>query len=249
MEHMCRRAASRFVALIAIVLSALPAFAQTDHFKCYNATELTLEQPTLVTLSDQFVAGDEVQVVNAVWFCNPVAKAFRGQTTPVTEPQNHLTLYPFAIKETAPARRVTISNQFGEQVINVTAPRLLAVPTQKGTVPLTGTISHFKCYEAEGPALNVSVGLDDQFPGTETVRLLAPRFFCNPAVKTVGRVTTPIVPGEAHLACYKLTPSEQPAVDFVNIVNQFDRDTLKIEPSQFLCAPSRKLLCDGNPCP
>jgi hypothetical protein len=93
------------------------------------------------------------------------------------------------------------------------------------------------------------VTLDDQFPGTEAARLLAPRFFCNPTAKTVGTVTTPIVPGEAHLACYKLTPSSQPLDDFVDISNQFDTDTLKIEPSQFVCAPSEKLLCDGGPCP
>jgi hypothetical protein len=233
------------------VFSALPAFAQTDHFKCYNATELTLEQPTLVTLSDQFdVAADEVQITNAVWFCNPVAKTFGGTTTPITEPANHLTLYPFAIKETAPARRLTISNQFGEQVINVTAPRVLAVPTEKDGVPAVSPISHFKCYEAEGPALNAPVTLADQFPGTEVARLLAPRFWCNPAVKTFGGVLTPIDPLEKHLACYKLTPSNQPADDFVNIENQFDTDDiLKIEPSQFVCAPSEKLLCNGNPCP
>jgi hypothetical protein len=127
-------------------------------------------------------------------------------------------------------------------VINVTAPRVLAVPTEKEGVPFVFPISHFKCYEAEGPARQAPVTLDDQFPGTEVARLLAPRFWCNPAAKTVGGVLTAIDPLEKHLACYKLTPSNQPADDFVDIENQFDTDTLKIEPSS-LSALLRRSYC------
>jgi hypothetical protein len=244
--YMYRRiAGSLFVGLIAaaMILSASPAFAQPlDHFKCYNTTESTLERPFLVTLDDQFVTGDVVQVVNAVWFCNPVQKTSQGVTTPILEPANHLTLYPFAIKETAPRRRVTIDNQFGLQTINVTAPRLLAVPTEKNGDPMVDPINHFKCYEATGPALNAPVTLVDQFH-TEQARLLAPRYFCNPTAKTFNGVTEPIVDGPPldHLACYKLTPSDQPPVDFVQVDNQFDSEIFKIEPSQFVCVPSDKL--------
>jgi hypothetical protein len=242
MGHMYRRSAAlAFLIAAAVVLSAPSAFAQapTDHFKCYNATEGTLEPPIVATLDDQFVTGDEVQVLNAVWFCNPVQKTVGTGVTPITEPLNHLTLYPISVKETAPARRVLISNQFGDQTITVTAPRLLAVPTEKNDEGEPDNISHFKCYEAEGPALNAPVVLQDQFD-MERVRLLAPRFLCNPATKTVGGVTTAPELDEQHLACYTLNPSARPPRDFVDIENQFETDVLQIEASNFVCVPSGK---------
>jgi hypothetical protein len=47
-------------------------------FRAGSHLELTLEQPTLVTLSDQFVAADEVQITNAVWFLQFSSKDVSG---------------------------------------------------------------------------------------------------------------------------------------------------------------------------
>src|SRR6266511_3355466 len=244
----------------ALVFSAPPALAQgpspTDHFKCYGATEATLEQPTTVTLTDQFGVEPDVMVENARWFCNPVTKIHGGVMTPITEFENHLTLYPISNTNPEPtlstnpdpARLVTISSQFGIQDLVVTAPRLLAIPTTKVPFPPFRDISYFKCYKARSPALNEPVTLRDQFGIEEGVRVLAATFFCNPAVKIVEGVPTFPEPLEAHLACYKITPSEQPPVESVNIFNQFEPrgDTLTIGPSQYLCVPSEKLLV-GTP--
>jgi hypothetical protein len=229
------------VSALVIFPTSLALAQGTDHFKCYVATELTLDQPIPVSLEDQFAVRPDVQILNAVWFCNPVAKTVDGVTTDILEPENHLTLYPFSIKSPEPRRLVTVRNQFGTQELVLTAPRLLAVPTQKAPLGPTHDISHFECYEARDASLGQAVSLEDQFH-TEDGRVLSATYFCNPVTKTRDDVVTPPEPDEEHLTCYKVTPSEQPPADFVDISNQFDtEDTLMINPSQYLCVPSEKL--------
>lgn len=248
MKHAVPRIAPAVLFVAAfLVLAAPAAHAQllggTDHFECYNAEEATLEPPIEATLEDQFGERPGVQVLNTVWFCNPAAKTVDEDVTPIGEEQNHLALCTISRQSPEPRRIVTIDNQFGTQVLNVTAPRLLAVPTQKAPLGPTAGISHFLCYEATGRALNIEATLEDQFEDEEPdgVQVLAPRFFCNPASKTIDEVTSPIEADEDHLACYKISPSRQPSVDFVDIGNQLDEDdTLQIGPSQFLCVPSEK---------
>lgn len=228
----------------ALLFSAREVRAQapTDHFKCYVANELTLEQPITADIEDQFDDRLDVLVHNAGWFCNPAAKTVDNVTTPILEPMNHLTFYPISRKSPEPRRLVRIRNQFGEQELVLAAPRLVAVPTQKEQLPPPSDISHFMCYEARSPSLNIPATLRDQFH-IEEVRVLSSTYFCNPAAKTVDGVTTEPVAGESHLTCYKLTPSENPETpDFVDIDNQFDdEDSLRIGPSQYLCVPSEKL--------
>jgi hypothetical protein len=255
MTHALRRIVPLSGCLALVLGTANPAaFAQllggTDHFECYVATESTLESPITASLSDQFGDRTDVQIENAVRFCNPVAKTVEDTTTGITEPENHLTFYTISHKSPEPRRIVTVRNQFGMQVLVLTAPRLLAVPTQKEPLPETSGISHFECYEAHAPALRVEVSLQDQFHDTpQDVTVLQPTLFCNPATKTIDDTTTTIEPDEDHLTCYKITPSEQPAsFEFIDIHNQLDTsDTLQIGPSQYLCVPSEKLSVVGPP--
>src|SRR4030095_11377688 len=140
-----------FGLLACLVFLPVPAFAQagggTDHFKCYVATESTLEPPLVVSLEDPLGQRPDVPVHNAVFFCNPVAKTVEEVTTPIAEPLNHLTLYPIAKKSPEPARLVTVDNQFGVQELVLGAPRLVAVPTEKEDEGAPAGISHFLCYE------------------------------------------------------------------------------------------------------
>jgi hypothetical protein len=247
MKHAVPRPSAWLFVAAASLVSAPVAHAQllggTDHFECYNAEEVSLEEPIEATLEDQFGERADVLVHNISWFCNPAAKTVDEETTGIDEEQNHLALYPISRKSPEPRRIVTIENQFGTQIINVTAPRLLAVPTQKAPFGPPAGISHFLCYEATGRALNVEATLEDQFEDAapDAVRVLSVRFLCNPASKTIDEVTTAPEADEDHLACYKISPSRQPSVDFVDISNQIDEeDSLMIGPSQFLCVPSEK---------
>ena len=58
-------------------------------------------------------------------FCNPVDKNDEG----ISDPTAHLTCYK--IKEDDKKRQVLIENQFGEQTLKVTKPKLLCVPSKK----------------------------------------------------------------------------------------------------------------------
>jgi hypothetical protein len=245
MERKYRITAAVCFGLMATALSpATDLLAQpipTDHFKCYVANELENEKPFPIDLEDQFGEQPGVLVHNAGWFCNPTAKLIDDDVTPIFEPNNHLTFYPISKKDPEPRRLVTVENQFGTQELVLTAPRLVAVPTQKDELPPAQFISHFLCYEARAPAIHVTVTLRDQFQ-EEDVDVLGATFFCNPAAKTVDEVTIGPQPDEDHLTCYKFAPSRNPDTPaFVDISNQFEEDTLKIGPSQYLCLPSEKL--------
>ena len=240
----------------AFVLSGQPSFAQpqleggTDHFKCYETIEGTANAPITISLTDQFGTLSNVQAMTALELCNPVQKTVfvDGQpvVTPIEEEEAHLTFYELTQRLRGRVRTVVVDNQFGEQTLRLGAPRLVAVPTVKNDVgTLRGVesdLSHFTCYEASGKRLLVGAILNDQFH-EEDVLIHAPQFFCNPAAKTRAGTTTAIARDEDHLVCYKITPSEAPpqAVSTVTAENQFERDTMKVGPSHFLCVPSEKV--------
>lgn len=239
-----------------ISASVTPAALEggTDHFACYEATDRNPNAPQSITLDDQFDGTLSAEAMTALEFCNPVAKTVGTSTTPIDEPNAHLTFYELTQNLRAVRRKVVVSNQFGvEQTLRVAAPRIVAVPTLKngeGTTNDLGDLSHFTCYEASGKRLNVSAGLQDQFhTGPETILVHAPQYFCNPAEKTHGSTTTAIARDEDHLVCYKVTPSNAPPSEFstVTVENQFEGfdltpdEVFEIGPLHFLCVPSEKL--------
>src|SRR5688572_1459058 len=115
-----------------LVASSQALFAQTDHFRCYQAQEIFVEQARDAELTDAFGGDPVVRIHNAAWFCNPVSKTVGEEApTPITEPANHLTLYPLSNTNPSPPHRVTIDNQFGTRELVITSPRLVAVPTRK----------------------------------------------------------------------------------------------------------------------
>jgi len=225
----------------------------TDHFACYEATDRNANAPIPITLDDQFAGTLAAEAMTALEFCNPVAKTVNGSTTPIDEPNAHLTFYELTRNIRAVRRKVVVNNQFGEQTLRVAAPQIVAVPTLKNGVGRANDLddlSHFTCYEASGKRLNVSVGLQDQFhTAPEAILVHAPQYFCNPAAKTRTGTTTPIARIEDHLVCYKVTPSNAPPAQFstVTVENQFEGfdltppEVFDIGPLHFLCVPSEKV--------
>jgi hypothetical protein len=107
-------------------------------------------------------------------------------------------------------------------------------------------LDHFDCYLAEGPHLQRTVFLRDQFelPGTPDERSNDLRIFrfCNPVQKTTpdGRIT-PIVHPADHLTMYVLSP--QPGIArVVTVRNQFGDQTLHTGPAVILAVPTGKAL-------
>lgn len=79
-----------------------------DHFKCYAASGKRVG--TILSLQDDLQATN-VWVLDPISFCNPVMKTFDGTTTPIQNPQAHLTCYTITPKDFSGA--VAIRNQFG----------------------------------------------------------------------------------------------------------------------------------------
>ena len=250
-----------------------------DHFKCWTAEGASADRPAY--LQDQFdqntagaVTHESVVARRPEWFCNATQKkAFDPgtgtvHTAGINNLNDHLTCYKLEPLEQFAKWIVNVTNQFGDQRLQVIQPRDLCVPTQKRFVddirPEIGggaptNLDHFKCYTVDGQPVVKVVQLQDQFDrlvgpnNFETVTQLQPYLLCNPVRKTVftGYVNplaaskavrwnvTPIQHPEAHLVCYKIQPQELLPHSLV-LQNQFGPQFVATNLSDLLCVPSLK---------
>jgi hypothetical protein len=182
-------------------------------------------------------------------------------TTPISDPDAHLTLYdifqetvstPALLASPQVTWKVKVRNQFGDQKLQARRPVALAVPTQKheDELEFPENLDHFKCYEARGKSIRKSALLRDQFED-ETVGVLEPRLFCNPTRKLLpsGQAFS-ISHAADHLVCYDLkivTDAFDIVVQLIDrvISNQFTGsstgDIAAVTLEDLLCVPSRKL--------
>jgi hypothetical protein len=151
----------------------------------------------------------------------------------------------YKIHTPEPLKKVIVSNQFGEDVLEVTDAAYLVNPALKWGMPgepLPDGLSHFKCYFANGRPVDMPVQLETQF-GHETVHVLHPEIFCNPAEKIdENGVRYPIVNEVDHLVCYRIEPI-MPLGLTVEVIDQFTGDMpfpLHVEENVWLCVPSEK---------
>ena len=100
-------------------------------------------------------------------------------------------------------------------------------------------LDHFKCYEAAGNDVVLTVDLQDQFEEELQVGVSEPKFFCNPVAKRHDGLVTNITDPMAHLTCYRI--ESLAGERDVRIVNQFGFQTLRVEASELLCVPSQKI--------
>ena len=99
-----------------------------------------------------------------------------------------------------------------------------AVDAAQAAARTTTTIDHFQCYTAKftpSGAVDAAITLEDQFsaPQAKSHRVGKPKFFCNPAGKTHGTSTFPILNPNNHLTAYQLngkTPRKR-----LHVLNQF----------------------------
>ena len=258
-----------------LTLPAGEAFAQVDrpldHFRCYELLFGPPSDDVQVALQDQFdialgLALPDDQVALGFFigqperFCNPVEKSVRRrdgtiETTPITDPNNHLTLYRIfpTLIHAVIEWRVRVSNQFGQQRLEAGIPRYVAVPTHKieDDLGFPEDLDHFKCYEASGDRVRRRVRLEDQFE-PELVTVLSPRLFCNPTRKLhTDGASVSIENAAAHLTCYDIELVQgDPPVSNISladrvIANQFTGestgDIRAVVFEDLLCVPTRKV--------
>ena len=224
-----------------LAIASTSAFGQapflTDHFKCYVPTAVDPKPPAPVLLLDQFGTSNTV-VQNVVRLCNPAKKRHNGVITPIMNPDDHLTIFRTGPQPLV-TRQVNIQNQFGQQVLITQDARFLGVPTQKDPHGPPRFLNHFSCYAvANGPVLNIPIGLSDQFfPSNHNV--LRAAYFCNPVQKTHNGVVTPITNPNDHLTCYTMT--KVPFDRTVTLHNQFGNPKFESKLADFVCVPTQKL--------
>jgi len=99
-----------------------------DHFLLYDVMEDTSVEE-YVGLEDQFGEQPEVMVSYPIIFANPVRKTHDGKVTEIRNPETHLVIY--LISPIDGEHFVRVSNQFGEQALDLYGPNYLGVPSEK----------------------------------------------------------------------------------------------------------------------
>jgi hypothetical protein len=261
-----KRALLTISGIVALLMVASPAYAPPpappvlDHFKCYPMGDTTPVNE-FVSLHDQFSPPppssgspgilESVVVDRGVIFCNPVEKTdSRGNVTKISNPNNHLKMYRFH-PNVPNQHALTISNQFGGQNVTISAPVLLAVPTQKDSLPPPSGLDHFRCYPAivtpgavNQPTFPIDVTLKDQFDKQpERVQVLGVVAFCAPADKLHNGQITTAQDQDDHLTCYGIeetttAPVASPVRVFTQ--NQFGKEKFFVTQARYLCVPTLK---------
>jgi uncharacterized repeat protein (TIGR02543 family) len=246
-KHHNLKIISIFLIVVALIVGTVGCEAggeevgPLDHFKWYLADGV---EPIgeVVYLEDQFGALNAT-VGWAVGFGNPAEKVHGEVTTPISNPDHHLTGYEITYEEEPQEWFVKVENQFGLQELTVWGPFGLVVPTQKeGHQPPVG-LDHYLVYQVvDGPSVDVSVYLQDEFDDEPQESLVGlPMYFANPVRKTHGSEVTEILNPEDHLVFYYIDADFEGEVE---VVNQFGEQTLDVY-SLFglggLAVPSEKI--------
>lgn len=226
-----------------------PAQPRVEHFKCYGVRGQRRFKRRNVQLADQFVQ-ERARVLRPVELCNPVQKNDEELQNKVA----HLKCY--AIKARRFRRQdVYVRNQFGPDRLTVRKQRLLCLPTVKRVglrrrpalkLDPQQLTDHFKCYDARSRTRFQTrrVRLEDQFH-VERARVLRPFRLCAPVQKNNERVQHPV----KHLVCYRIVDRRRFRQRFVQTLNQFGKEVLRVIKPQTLCVPSLKVPVKQPPPP
>lgn len=211
-----------------------------DHFKCYSGDFPTF-RPRRATLIDQF-RSRSVRILSPDRLCNPVGK----NGLRIFDEGAHLKRYIISDARRKPTFehfRVPVRNQFGAQDLTLLWPAALLVPSQKNDEAPPAALDHFACYWVKGPEVGTTVSLVDQFDRAdgriEEVEVGAPIALCAPAVKTIGKATTPVGDPLSHLVCYSMVDKGFKARR-VRVTNQLGRERVRLTAPAELCVPTLK---------
>jgi hypothetical protein len=217
------------------------------HFQCYEVHHKPLRIPN-PNLVDQF-GPSTVKVGQPKRLCNPANK--NGEDPSAVNDPRHLAGYKIhqTTPHFAPVLGVTVTNQFGAQVVDILKPEMVLVPSAKSLIApplplgMPPGIEHFKCYRVRGrETVTQHVTIQDEFTssGPITLDVKKPFRLCAPANKN----NEGILDLSTHLMCYRVRRVSafiETHKAFVN--NQFNANDVfdTFRPTE-LCVPSSKQL-------
>ena len=249
-----RRSRAALLLLLAVVLPVLvtaPARAQVnpfwDHYKVYYQNPPFVSPIPIppVTLKDQFGQFTH-QVLQLELFMNPVVKIHPPNTYSINDSITHYAWW--SINPQPQALTVNVTNQFGDQTLNVYDGVYLLNPALKNQTGPLPVKNHYKAYNCLGAPINAPIGMVDQFDGWQAT-VLTPRWFLTPVDKQVGQPGTgqyyPIVDPNQHYVCYEFQPPD-PTPYLATMYDQFAQGVhLNLYPGRYICVPTYKLGVTG----
>lgn len=206
-----------------------------DHYKAYRIQNpLPLTQPPF-QLQDQFdLTPEQISSLVPLYFLTPARK----NAEPTYDTVTHYVAYRIGPPQTSTEVR-TVVDQFGSRSVNVMNSELLLVPTRKLAVhpvqPPPKGKNHYKSWRILPLPFDTTVMVRDQFT-TGPLKLDAIQYLSNPTQKD----TFNVVDTSQHLTWYHaLGPSLLMGRE-VEFTNQFQRDTVRIDSTEFLLVPTQK---------
>ena len=163
-----------------------------DHFKCYRGIQRGFRKRS-VRLRDQF-ATRTARLRTTTLVCNPARKDGSKRLAP----RAHLVCYESRDVTPFRPRSVSVTNQFGTQVLRVVRPVSLCVPSLKrkgarapGRSPdPERRLDHFRCYGVDPKLTPRSVRTSDEFVSTRTTVVSVARI-CNPVTRCCSSAAVP----------------------------------------------------------
>jgi hypothetical protein len=195
-----------------------------NHLTCYSTNPVG-QAPGLIPITNQFLAGDQIDLLGPDLLCVPSTK----QLVP---PLEHFTVYD-ATGPDGPI--VAIDDQFGTQVTDLGSTKLFLVPADKNGEGISDPFSHLTCYEiADGEPGPPNVTVTNQFVTDAPIDVGLPTELCVPTEKLI----TPGPVDIDHFKCYDAMGD--PVNINVGIADQFQGfGTLVADPFR-LCNPADK---------
>ncbi len=212
----------------------LPSDSGKNHYKTWRVGQ-TFLGPFTVFVQDQFMQ-DSLSLNPIEFLSNPARKVVGVDTFDIIKPNNHLTWYRAAGRDTL--LEVEYVNQFESTTVLIDSVHYFLLPTQKLPHAPPDSLDHYKCYRIRNPqAIIVPIELQDQFDLTpELIDSLTPLYFCAPAQKN----SEPMYDTLTHYVAYLIKPQRDTFVN-TTTVDQFGSFQLSTLNSEMVLVPTKKL--------
>ncbi|MCI0405038.1 MAG: hypothetical protein L0209_03015, partial [candidate division Zixibacteria bacterium] len=224
-----------------------PPTTGPNHFKSWRVLELNPTGPRQVIVTDQIMQ-DNLVLDTIQYLSNPTEKlVFVGTDSviyPVLDTTDHLAWYGAIGRDTLVG--IEFRNQFGWDTVNIDRVRYLLVPTQKFPHGPPIRLDHYKGYRIRSAkTLRRTVFLQDQFDlafgQRERIDSLVEKYFFTPAQKQIpGQQPEPVYDTVTHYVAYQIYPARRMPHDR-DIADQFGTHVIRVDSSELLLVPTRKL--------
>jgi hypothetical protein len=198
------------------------------HLTCYDTNPVG-QPPGLIPISNQFIAGGQLELLGPDLLCAPSTK----EVPPSVE---HFTVYRALGPDGPP---VTMADQFGTQATDLGLTSLFMVPADKNDEGILDPFTHLNCYDIEDPVppLFENVLVTNQFVTDQLFHVDQPRELCVPTEKLI---TPGPIDGD-HYRCWEAFDPSGTSLDIgVGLVDQFQGfPTTVLEPFR-ICNPVDK---------